>query len=118
MSLFLDTRTFRDHWSNLGHPFLNAALDKVSSGTHLKENLLELSADRMLLLEFKPMNLDSFWLKRKSEYREFSGMFDSVFSLLFGSVDISTNSGYDLILNAAKMDGTCFSLRFLRTNII
>ena len=49
------------------NPFLNAAIDEASLGTNLKENLLELSADGMLHLEFKPVNLDIFWLKRKSE---------------------------------------------------
>lgn len=39
-------------------------------GTKLTENLLELSADGMLHLEFKSDSLDTFWLKRKSEYPE------------------------------------------------
>ncbi|CAB3224353.1 unnamed protein product [Arctia plantaginis] len=36
----------------------------------LKENLLDLSADGMLQLEYKTVNLDTFWFKRKSEYPE------------------------------------------------
>ena len=52
------------------NPFLNAAIDEASLGTNLKENLLELSANGMLLLEFKSVNLDTFWLKRKSDYPE------------------------------------------------
>lgn len=52
------------------NPFLNAAIGEASLATNLKENLLELSADGMLHLEFKSVNLDTFWLKRKSEYPE------------------------------------------------
>ena len=43
---------------------------QVWEGTNLKENLLELSADGMLHLEFKSVNLDTFWLTRKSKYPE------------------------------------------------
>lgn len=52
------------------NPFLNAAINEANLATKLKENLLELSADGMLHLEFKSENLDTFWLKRKTEYPE------------------------------------------------
>ncbi|CAH1109770.1 unnamed protein product [Psylliodes chrysocephalus] len=50
------------------NPFLNAAINEVNLPTKLKENLLELSADGML--HFKSVNLDTFWLRRKTEYPE------------------------------------------------
>lgn len=52
------------------NPFLNAAINEANLATKLKENLLELSADGMLHLEFKSENLDTFWLKRRTEYPE------------------------------------------------
>ncbi|CAH1107963.1 unnamed protein product [Psylliodes chrysocephalus] len=52
------------------NPFLNAATNEVNLSTKLKENMLELSTDGMLHLEFKSVNLDTFWLKRKTEYPE------------------------------------------------
>ncbi|XP_071053350.1 zinc finger BED domain-containing protein 5-like [Onthophagus taurus] len=52
------------------NPFLNAAINEANLATKLKENLLELSADGMLHLKFKSENLDTFWLKRKTEYPE------------------------------------------------
>ena len=52
------------------NPFLNAAINEASLPNKLKENLLEISADGMLHLEFKSSNLDTFWLMRKTEYPE------------------------------------------------
>ena len=52
------------------NPFLNVAINESNLTTKLKENLLELSAAGMLHLEFKSENLDTFWLKRKTEYPE------------------------------------------------
>lgn len=51
-------------------PFLNATIYEADLTTKLKENLLELSADGMLHLEYKSENLDTFWIKRKTEYSE------------------------------------------------
>ncbi|CAG4963140.1 unnamed protein product [Colias eurytheme] len=52
------------------NPFLVACINEANLTTKLKEKLLDLSADGMLELEFKSVNLDTFWLKRKSEYPE------------------------------------------------
>lgn len=50
--------------------FLNAALNQVNLPTKLKKNLLKLTPNGMLHLEFKSANLDTFWLRRKTEYSE------------------------------------------------
>lgn len=110
---------------NTGHrwvinPFLNAALDEANLTTNLKENLLELSADGMLLLEFKSVNLDTFWLGRKSEYPELSTealkclipfatsylceLTFSSMAQLKSKLRNRLNLENDLILNVAKTD--------------
>ncbi|XP_050547005.1 zinc finger BED domain-containing protein 5-like [Daktulosphaira vitifoliae] len=52
------------------NPFLNAVINEANLPTKLKENLLELSTDGMLHLEFKSVNMDTFWCRRKTECPE------------------------------------------------
>lgn len=102
------------------NPFLNAAINEANLATKLKENLLELSADGMLHLEFKSENLDTFWLKRKTEYPELTNealkclipfATSYLCELTFSSMaQIKSklrnrlNLENDLILNVAKTD--------------
>lgn len=102
------------------NPFLNAAINEANLATKLKENLLELSADGMLQLEFKSENLDTFWLKRKTEYPELTNealkclipfATSYLCELTFSSMaQIKSklrnrlNLENDLILNVAKTD--------------
>lgn len=102
------------------NPFLNAAINEANLAAKLKENLLELSADGMLHLEFKSENLDTFWLKRKTEYPELttealkclipfstSYLCELAFSSMAqikSKLRNRLNLENDLILNVAKTD--------------
>lgn len=69
MSLLLNARDVEEYWAMVDlKSVLNATINEANLATKLKENLLDLSSDGMLQLEFKFVNLDTFWLKRKSEY--------------------------------------------------